>query len=137
MSTVFHLLYISEQSPIFTSLDMKVILEKSHHNNPKYGLTGILIKNGPFFIQLLEGKKESVLKTYDKISLDLRHTKVRTLMTTMDSLRIFPDWSMGFVEGSTEQLKMDELIPLIHEDIIKKEDTRARILSVLRKFNRR
>lgn len=136
MSTVFHLLYISEQSQNFTNYDLKVILEKSHHNNTRAGLTGILIKNGPYFIQLLEGKKETVLKFYDKIALDLRHSKVRTLMTTTDSVRIFPSWSMGFVEGSSEKLKMEELIPLIHEDIIKQEDSRARIVSVLRKFNK-
>jgi hypothetical protein len=127
MSTVFHLLYISEQSQNFTE----------NVKNSRVGLTGILIKNGPFFIQLLEGRRESVLKSYDKIALDVRHTKVKTLMTSTDVIRIFPEWSMGFVEGCKEKIKMDELIPLIHEDIIKKVDSRARILSVLKKFNTR
>jgi hypothetical protein len=135
MNVIYHLLYISEQSRLFSDSDVERILNISSVNNHELALTGILIKNGNFFIQLLEGKQETVNQLYQKISLDPRHTRIKTLMTFSDSTRMFPQWSMGYVEGTKDNLKLTELIPLIHEEVMKKEDTKSRIISVLRKFN--
>lgn len=68
---IFHLLYISEKSDVFNEAsDLQSILLKSQANNEKKNLTGLLIRNGNFFIQLLEGKKETVMSLYHTISSD-------------------------------------------------------------------
>jgi hypothetical protein len=55
---IYHLLYISEATPEFNlDTDLERILEHSSQKNVKKEITGVLIKNGNFFIQVLEGKK--------------------------------------------------------------------------------
>lgn len=132
---VHHLLYISEEISPITDVDLEIILERSRTNNQKKELTGILIKNGTFFIQLLEGKKETVEGLYKVISKDPRHTRVKTLIVFNSTNRLFPTWSMGLVDGKTEVKKMNELIPLIHSDVLKQVSAENRIISVLKKFN--
>jgi hypothetical protein len=133
---IFHLLYISELSPPFeNSIDVTQIIETSQRNNKTNGLTGILISNGNHFIQLLEGKEEAVLRTYQVIAKDPRHIKLRTLMTYKDHVRIFPNWSMGLAQKEKDKISLQELIPLIHSEILKLEGSKERAISVLKKFN--
>lgn len=134
---IYHILYISEKSAQFQNdVDLEDILLKSRFNNRTHGITGILIKNGNFFIQLLEGKKELVAMTLDKIAKDPRHGKVRPLMNYQDATRIFPQWDMGLAREEDHSLELKELIPLIHADLGKLESSKEKILSILKKFNK-
>lgn len=132
---IHHLLYISEASQALSDVELGIILEHSRTNNLSKDLTGILIKNGNFFIQLLEGKKEVVENLYRIIVKDSRHTKVKTLIVFDSSERLFPQWSMGLVNEKAHVQTMSELIPLIHQDVMKLQTSKDRIISVLRKFN--
>lgn len=51
---------------------------------------------GDRFVQLLEGEKEAVLNTFNKISLDQRHGELTVLLEGTSEKRIFSNWSMGF-----------------------------------------
>ena len=82
---IFHLLYISEKSQHFKPSDIE-------H-------TGLLINKGAFFIQLLEGKKENVMRTYHRISSDHRHFRIRILFSGNSESRLFPEWAMGNGSG--------------------------------------
>jgi hypothetical protein len=129
-------LYISEASEYFRlDDDLDDILESSNKNNSKENITGILIKNDKFFIQLLEGKKSSVEKIYSKISKDDRHRSLRILMDYNSDERIFPEWAMGYVElGANNETKLKDLIPLIHKDVIKLSNSKQKVLAIHKKL---
>ncbi|WP_299646722.1 BLUF domain-containing protein [uncultured Jannaschia sp.] len=73
------------------------ILETSQVNNGRAGVTGALIFNDGVFGQVLEGPKDAVEETFERIQLDERHHDVTLLDITPIDERSFADWSMGFV----------------------------------------
>jgi hypothetical protein len=73
------------------------ILEQSHANNPPLGITGILCFNDDLFIQVLEGGRDEVCDTYNKIVRDDRHRDVRILTYDEIAERRFGGWTMGQV----------------------------------------
>ncbi len=56
---------------------------------------------GVGFTQVLEGPREVVECTFDRIAADIRHTDVTVLSFTPTQRRSFPDWSMAFCGQST------------------------------------
>jgi hypothetical protein len=71
-------------------------------NNPKRGLTGLLIFGNNIFLQTIEGKKTIVEELIEKISKDKRHTKFQILSKQSIDNRQYSNWAMGF-EKLTEQ----------------------------------
>lgn len=135
---IYHLLYISQKTNHFSGqTDINQIIEASVRNNKRVAVTGILILNGKYFIQLLEGKRDVVVSTYQKISLDRRHDNIRTLMSFSDNQPIFPQWSMGLVKGEHHLPEMQELIRLIHDDVIKLSGSQEKVVQILKNFNQK
>lgn len=133
---IYHLLYISEVSSEFKlDVDLENILHQSRVRNKKKDITGVLIKNGNFFIQVLEGRRESVSSLYNVIQTDPRHSKIRTLFNYQDTTRIFPEWAMGHVDAQAHVVTINELIPYLHADIVKLESSKEKIISILKRFN--
>lgn len=75
--------------------DLETILEASRRNNEAAGLTGVLLFAEGNFIQALEGPREALDATYDRILDDPRHRTIIELYRAPISARNFPDWSMG------------------------------------------
>ncbi len=71
------------------------ILEVSRRNNGRDGLTGYLVSDGTWFLQILEGDNERVMAALVRIRFDPRHSDVRVLSTRQIRTRSFPQWSMG------------------------------------------
>ena len=71
-------------------------------NNPKRGLTGLLIFGNNTFLQTIEGEKKIVEELLEKISKDKRHTKFQILSKQSIENRQYSNWAMGF-EKLTEQ----------------------------------
>lgn len=133
---IYHLLYISKASPKFNmDQELNSILDISEEKNKVRGVSGMLLKNGQFFIQLLEGKKSDVLSLYRHISNDPRHFQIKTLITYEDQSRLFPNWAMGLIEAEKYSVDLKELIPYLNTDIIKQEHSREKVISILRRFN--
>jgi hypothetical protein len=80
-----------------TALDAQLsqILEVSRRNNGRDGLTGYLVSDGTWFLQILEGDDERVMAALVRIRFDPRHDDVRVLSTRQIRTRSFPQWSMG------------------------------------------
>jgi hypothetical protein len=134
---IYLLLYISESTSYFKEEnDLTSIIEKSVANNKLKDITGMLMKNGEFFIQLLEGKKENVIFVFNKIQHDRRHNHVKILIKEEINTRLFPNWNMGLINNAKFELELKDLIPLIHSDIRKIKGTKEKIISILKKFNR-
>lgn len=95
---MIQLSYISTaRQPVEPGL-VDAILAASRRNNPKAGLTGLLLFNGRRFLQVIEGEAEAVRTTYQRIAADPRHfAMVRLGEREIDS-RDFGDWDMAYRE---------------------------------------
>lgn len=91
------LLYASRPATPISAAILDEILAQSRTNNPEQGITGILCFSDNIFIQVLEGGRDEVCETYNKIVRDNRHREVRILTYDEISERRFGGWTMGQV----------------------------------------
>ena len=70
------------------------LLIDSKENNQKGSITGSLLCRADIYLQLLEGPKENILKTFEKIQNDDRHLDIMILLEEETHDRLFPDWAM-------------------------------------------
>ena len=91
------LLYASRPATPLSAAILDEILAQSRINNPQQGITGILCFSDNIFIQVLEGGRDEVCETYNKIVRDNRHREVRILTYDEISERRFGGWTMGQV----------------------------------------
>ena len=94
--------YLSQATPNFASIDLIHLLEQCHLNNPKRGLTGLLIFGNDTFLQTIEGEEDIVEELIEKIAEDKRHINFQILSKQSIENRQYSDWAMGF-EKLTEQ----------------------------------
>ena len=82
--------------------NLREIVSASQRNNGRDGITGFLIFDKTWFVQILEGERAKVTETYARIARDLRHTSA-TLVNVRDVAgRQFPNWTMGGAMRSPE-----------------------------------
>ena len=94
--SLYCLVYTSVSSQKMSDDDLKKILEKSREKNQRSDVTGMLLYLDPYFIQLLEGEKETVDAIFNAINHDPRHHKVSIIYRQPLNKRYFSNWSMGF-----------------------------------------
>jgi hypothetical protein len=90
------LVYLSAATCPFSPLDLNELLARSRENNTVLGVTGMLLFKDGNFLQVLEGRKETVFALYEKIGRDPRHRNLTALSQGPITKPDFPDWSMGF-----------------------------------------
>ena len=89
------LVYASTAAEKVNQQTVENILVKSKENNERENLTGFLVFNSGFFLQVLEGCQESVNKVFCKIVRDERHSNVTILSYDDMYERSFPLWTMA------------------------------------------
>lgn len=90
------LIYKSDVLEILTHEQVRTIESDAAVNNDKVGITGVLYYNRRNFIQVLEGSREAVNRTFQRISRDSRHQKVEILEFKEISERAFYQWNMRY-----------------------------------------
>ncbi|MET0544737.1 MAG: BLUF domain-containing protein [Caulobacterales bacterium] len=70
------------------------ILTRSQHLNARDNITGVLVFNQLFFAQALEGDRDSVDRTFARISKDTRHTLPALVLKRAIPERSFANWTM-------------------------------------------
>lgn len=75
--------------------DLNAILDTSNRNNEKAGITGALLFDSLWFVQILEGERDAVSSTLLRISSDTRHDKVTVMDARPIKERAFGNWWMG------------------------------------------
>lgn len=93
---MFHLVYFSSATRLFTEEELVELLEKSRANNTSLGVTGMLLYRDGNLMQVLEGEEETVTGLFDTIRRDARHFGVNAVLHEEIAERQFPDWSMAF-----------------------------------------
>jgi hypothetical protein len=91
-------LYASRVAAPMPAAALDQILEQSHRNNPRRGITGLLCSANGVFVQVLEGGRDEVCDLYNAIVRDDRHSQVRMLVYEEIAERRFGNWSMGQVD---------------------------------------
>jgi hypothetical protein len=103
---MYSLLYISRESLRFTAEQLRALLEQSREKNLRLHITGMLLYRDGNFMQLLEGEESVVRSLYQAIVADVRHCNVNTLIEGPVPARQFSDWSMGFQDLKTVDLRL-------------------------------
>ena len=80
------------------------ILATARRRNAEIGVTGALLFTEGRFVQALEGDRDMVRATYDRIATDPRHNGVEVLASQFSDRRRFKEWSMAYV-GDSEALR--------------------------------
>jgi blue light- and temperature-responsive anti-repressor len=90
--------------------EIRTILATARRRNTADNVTGALLFTASGFAQVLEGPREVVERTFERIGLDPRHADVTALSFTPTERRSFPDWPMGFCS----QTSVGAADPLAH-----------------------
>jgi hypothetical protein len=76
------------------------ILDRAWTHNPGHGITGVLLFDGAFFLQVIEGTLASVEDLYEAIARDLRHEAIELIDFLPTETRDYADFSMAYLEVS-------------------------------------
>lgn len=93
---LYELIYSSRSTPAITSKTLENILDISTLKNLENNITGLLIFDGSTFCQILEGEKDVLEATYERIKNDSRHIDAEIFHIGEIEDRNFAQWSMSF-----------------------------------------
>src|SRR3954469_19699016 len=71
------------------------IMDASNRNNERDGITGALLFDTLWFVQILEGEREKISATLRRILRDQRHDEVTVMDCRPVDHRQFSKWWMG------------------------------------------
>lgn len=74
---------------------LNAIMDASNRNNQRDGITGALLFDTLWFVQILEGEREAVSAVVRRIMSDERHDAVTIMDARPASERLFGNWWMG------------------------------------------
>ncbi|WP_018691603.1 BLUF domain-containing protein [Algicola sagamiensis] len=94
------LTYFSRATRTMTLADLKDILTIARTNNQKLGLCGMLCYDNQYFLQSLEGERETVNQLYLDIVDDPRHDDIVISQYEYIERPMFQDWQMGYAGSS-------------------------------------
>ncbi|WP_417476142.1 BLUF domain-containing protein [Maricaulis sp.] len=89
---------------------LRDILDAGLRNNPAHGLTGVLLVDGPHFVQVLEGRRSPLYRTLKRIENNPHHGDLVLTGYSEVSERMFGDWSV-FVRTPPDGLAGTPWIP--------------------------
>ncbi|KKK49567.1 hypothetical protein LCGC14_3133760 [marine sediment metagenome] len=106
---MYTLTYESVEAYDLTTDELKLLFETSNKKNIKENITGCLVYYHGRFIQLLEGDFENIIRLYDRIKVDERHTEVHLFSDDTISERAFPEWVMAYFPLDRNLIAENEL----------------------------
>lgn len=101
MTDIHHLFYLSTATSLLTNEQLAEILAAARHSNAQNGLSGMLLYQDGSFIQHIEGQEKDLYQTWERIQLDRRHKNTIILTQGPLNARLFPNWEMGFADGTS------------------------------------
>ena len=91
--SLYRVIYTSQPFG-FDSAILSSILIDARRMNARDDITGALICRGDIYLQLLEGPKEQVMRTLERIKRDDRHVEVTLHVAEDAAERMFAEWAM-------------------------------------------
>ena len=102
---MYELIYMSSATKYLSEEEINTLLVQARHFNIQHGITGVLLYIEGDFLQVLEGRKETIDSLFENIKRDKRHKSVIVVYEGNKIKRQFPDWSMGFHSSTYEMLR--------------------------------
>jgi hypothetical protein len=109
---LLRIVYLSQAKKEISEEDLRNILKTARAFNSEHGLTGILFYSFGYFLQVLEGPEEVLLRCYLKISEDKRHRQATLLHAAPIVFPMFSKWSMACL-GEKDGISID------YEDLLR------------------
>jgi hypothetical protein len=100
MNKMVRLVYYSQAVRDMALSDLKDILTAARTNNGDANICGMLCYDNKYFVQVLEGDRESVNELFLHISEDERHSDVVIISYDYIEQTVFQDWKMGYASSS-------------------------------------
>lgn len=113
---LFNLVYCSRAAPQVDAAAVDQIIATSQRNNPRLGVTGMLVIGEGIFFQWLEGPRASVMGVMERIRSDKRHGQIVMLSEIeASSERMFPEWDMELVEAEDIRVVLVDALEADHQ----------------------
>lgn len=103
--TVRTWLYTSQLTHKHDTDQIEGLMAGFQSRNQSAGLSGFLVTDGIYVMQLLEGEDDAVDAMKARIVTDTRHMNIVSEVWEMEAIRAYPNWSMRAVPA-TEYEKM-------------------------------
>ncbi len=103
--------------------ELSAILSAANRNNKPRGITGALVFDDMWFLQLLEGDAKVVLERFARLQDDDRHTRVTLREFVEIDERIFANWWMGLAARTPQTEHLFQ--PYCRNGLLQVNDMRA------------
>ena len=90
------LIYASTATAAVTTQTVNAILQVAQQRNALRDLTGMLVFDHQYFLQAIEGERQTVNDLLARLMLDPRHSRVTMLSYAPIEVRSYAEWSMEF-----------------------------------------
>ncbi|QBA63529.1 BLUF domain-containing protein [Muriicola soli] len=124
---IFQLTYRSRASEGIGKEQIMEIVEEAAAFNSRFDITGCLVFDQGYFIQILEGEKETINELYKKITKDRRHFQFEILSKGEATDRLFKSWDMGYIF-------MEDFVVGEKEEVVKKARKELDTISIKNDF---
>ena len=121
------LIYRSRALEAFPPAELERLAARAFASNLRLDVTGILVFDGDYFLQVLEGPADAVTAVFDKLSRDPRHDNLVTLLHGQEARRRFGSWGMYLTQPDrSPQTGIRPWMPQYHH--LHEEDRVAQIV---------
>lgn len=87
------------------------IVSYARERNNRSDITGFLIVGKDWVAQILEGEKDAVNRTFQRILSDPRHNAVTLIEMRVINQRSFDGWSLGMSQRPREHMPIELMTP--------------------------
>ena len=116
MADLFRIAYISTAKGGSYAIDINTLTKQCQRNNRLHGVTGLLLWSGRSFLQVIEGKKDTLETLMKNIEADTRHHSIVIFENNPIDYSLFTGWAMevcavphmGTMSRSTDE-KIDRI----------------------------
>ncbi|MDN3724514.1 BLUF domain-containing protein [Aequorivita sp. SDUM287046] len=88
--------YLSKQAGPLQDSELEALFNFILGKNLTLNITGALLSTNDFFLQILEGKKDTIDEIFSKIRKDKRHRNILTILNQKIENRIFNTYEANF-----------------------------------------
>jgi len=98
LAPLYNVVYCSRATDGVGDAQVAAIIAAARRNNPRQGITGLLVFGSGIFFQWLEGPRDNVSALMAQLLQDPRHDTL-VVLTEDEEVRerLFPDWDMELV----------------------------------------
>ena len=105
-----YLIYVSQATHLLSSDSLNALQKQAQSFNRSTGISGCLVYQDGYFMQMLEGKRDALFALMDRVKTDHRHRDVRVVIEGPARRRFFVDWGM-VLRDLNEELIDHEFAP--------------------------